>query len=174
MFSPVPNFVQVDLESQYVLSYLPRPNPVHHPIHALPRETSKDSLDDFFVHSAKSGLDQRVSQLDAPPAYSNEELPPYSKREEPPTLARYLFIYGFFFFPLWILGAIVLFLPLRAPKDNTCWLISKTAAEKETLIKRVRMAEVRWARRCLFALVSLLMVVALIGLGIWTIGTRYF
>ena len=54
-------------------------------------------------------------------------------------------------FPLfWLAGALILLSPLRAPED---WEAGKPEAERAELVASMRRTEVRWARRCLGALV---------------------
>ena len=73
-------------------------------------------------------------------------------------------------FPLfWILGSLILCIPLRAPTD---WEPTKTAEERAELIAHMRQAEKKWARRCLVALSSLTIVVVVIALAVWS-ATRY-
>jgi hypothetical protein len=73
-------------------------------------------------------------------------------------------------FPVfWILGSIILCIPLRAPAD---WEPTKTAEERAELIAHMRQAEKKWARRCLAALVSFVILVLVVALAIWS-STRY-
>ncbi|KAL0060478.1 hypothetical protein AAF712_012711 [Marasmius tenuissimus] len=81
------------------------------------------------------------------------------KSAEPTTLAKYLFKFGLLFPPFWILGALILITPLRAPDEDVndptsshAWLPEKTEAEKAAIISHLRKAELKWAWRCLFAL----------------------
>ncbi|KAH7924326.1 hypothetical protein BV22DRAFT_1035218 [Leucogyrophana mollusca] len=102
----------------------------------------------------------------APPAYSQEgeceKLPSYCEcAPEPVTLARYLFIYGFFFPVFWVVGIAILFSPLRATPD---WEMGKTEDEKKQLLSEMRAAEVKWAQRCLLATLTLLFAIAILVL----------
>lgn len=69
-------------------------------------------------------------------------------------------------FPIfWILGSIVLCIPLRAPAD---WEPTKTAEERAELIAQMRQIEKKWAKRCLIALTSLLVLILIIILAAWS------
>ncbi|KAF9066409.1 hypothetical protein BDP27DRAFT_1020513 [Rhodocollybia butyracea] len=55
----------------------------------------------------------------------------------------YLFKFGFLFFPFWIVGACILFSPLRQPQPSsgapsTVWLPEKTPAEREEILQKMR------------------------------------
>ncbi|EGN94701.1 hypothetical protein SERLA73DRAFT_61889 [Serpula lacrymans var. lacrymans S7.3] len=104
----------------------------------------------------------RASEL-APPPYSKEgdyeRLPSYPGHpdDEPATLARYLFIYGFFFPLFWLLGIAILCSPLETTPD---WEQGKTEEEKKQLLSELRAAEVKWAKYCLWAFLSLSAIIA--------------
>ncbi|KAF9445990.1 hypothetical protein P691DRAFT_777171 [Macrolepiota fuliginosa MF-IS2] len=113
-----------------------------------------------------------------PPAYSESHkdvVPEYSATYEPATLAMYLFRFGFLFPPFWIMGALILFTPLRAPtstiqdeETGMGWLPEKTEAEKQAFISHIRKAELKWAKRCLVALVIFAVVVGIVaGAAVW-------
>jgi len=70
---------------------------------------------------------------------------------EPKTLARALFLYGFLFPAFWLVGLAIIFTPLRPTPD---WEVGKTSTEVEWACKIIRETELRWAKRCLFALLS--------------------
>ncbi|KAF7330260.1 hypothetical protein MVEN_02463700 [Mycena venus] len=93
---------------------------------------------------------------------SPSNLPPYmdapeytEKAQDPVTLAMYLFKFGFLFPPFWIMGVIILLSPLRASGCNA------------VIIDRMRKAELKWAKRCLYALVALVLVAAIISVAVW-------
>ncbi|KAK0205460.1 hypothetical protein DFS33DRAFT_1328509 [Desarmillaria ectypa] len=114
------------------------------------------------------------SSVEMPPSYlESDPAPPpeYTQKDEPVTLAMYLFKFGFLFPPFWIMGAFILFSPLHEPSSSPsdAWLPDKTDAEKQLIISRLRKAEVKWARRSLFALVLLLVIGAGIGLAVWAV-----
>ncbi|KAJ3883557.1 hypothetical protein F5051DRAFT_493685 [Lentinula edodes] len=112
-----------------------------------------------------------------PPAYV--EPPAYETRQtEPATLAMFLFKFGFLFPPFWIMGALILLTPLRAPEPSSsssssslpaAWLPEKTSAEKQQIVSRMRSVEVKWARRCLTALCILIVSVVAIVATTWGI-----
>jgi len=112
-----------------------------------------DSLTDFF-----GGRGQRMrSQHRAPPPYSpdwdGEKLPEYPicSALEPETVARHMFKYGFFFPLFWAIGVYFLFAPMRVSED---WQSDKTDEEKEKILSEMRQTETKWAKRCLWALLS--------------------
>jgi len=63
----------------------------------------------------------------------------------------------------------VLCIPLRAPAD---WEPTKTAEERAELIAHMRETEKKWARRCLVALVSFIILIVILALAIWS-ATRF-
>ncbi|KAK7446342.1 hypothetical protein VKT23_014548 [Stygiomarasmius scandens] len=129
------------------------------------RESRHDrrlSLSDLETENAERDVELGM----APPAY--EEPPVYTKKDEPITLAMYLFKFGFLFPPFWILGAFILLSPLRAPDADTsddslpaAWLSEKTEAERQAIIDHMRKAELKWAWRCLWAL----LIITLLGIA---------
>ncbi|KAF9787870.1 hypothetical protein BJ322DRAFT_587480 [Thelephora terrestris] len=140
-----------------------------------------DPFDNFFgiSHSSPSsrigGTRESRHDITLPP-YHGEELPAYSRwdeeagAKEPPTLAMYMFKYGFLFPIFWILGSLVLCIPLRAPAG---WEPTKTAEERAELIAHMRQTEKKWARRCLVALVSfIIIIIIVVALAVWS-ATRY-
>ncbi|KAJ7056681.1 hypothetical protein C8F01DRAFT_992878 [Mycena amicta] len=137
--------------------------------------STSNPVDDFFASPARtreSRHDQhRLSTAEslAPPPYV--ECPEYTLRApEPVTLAMYLFKFGFLFPPFWILGVVILLSPLRAPPagpPSASWLPEKTDAERQMIIERMRTAELKWAKRCLYALITLILVGVVVGLAIW-------
>ena len=61
-------------------------------------------------------------------------------------------------FPLfWVAGSLILLSPLRAPDD---WEASKPGVERAELIESMRRTELKWAKRCLFALLIFVLVLA--------------
>ncbi|KAI0944288.1 hypothetical protein AcW1_002036 [Taiwanofungus camphoratus] len=96
---------------------------------------------------------------DPPPSYqqttNEEQLPAYpgDSGAEPVTLAKYLFSYGFIFFPFWLAGAVILWSPLNPTED---WEIGKPAEERTRLLRLHRTTELKWARRCLWAMLIML------------------
>ncbi|RDX54687.1 hypothetical protein OH76DRAFT_1430332 [Lentinus brumalis] len=159
----------IDIEAQLAP---PSPARIHTPraVRASIEETT-DAVDDFFGASRPSGTrESRHDELrlsahtDAsetlPPPYeqcSGLEPPAYSRVADQPTLAMYLFKFGFLFPLFWLAGALILLSPLRAPSD---WEASKPESERAELIESMRRTEVRWARRCLVALVMFVLAVA--------------
>ncbi|KAL0576497.1 hypothetical protein V5O48_005472 [Marasmius crinis-equi] len=154
---------------------------------------SRNPTDAFFGYTfssvSESRHDRRISSSDvdlelgmacetspdiAPPPYV--EPPEYTKSAEPITLAKYLFKFGFLFPPFWIMGALILLTPLRAPDEDIndptsphAWLPEKTEAEKAAIISHLRKAELSWAWRCLFALLIVTFLGVAAGITIWAV-----
>jgi hypothetical protein len=133
--------------------------------------------------------DERTQSLaDVPPAYAEESaipLPEYSLHApEPVTLAMYLFKFGFCKFfsifqsqaflltafvvvfpPFWFFGAFILLSPLREPPSTSdsipAWMPEKTEEERQQIIANIREVELKWARRCLWAFVILIVLATL-------------
>ncbi|KAH7106983.1 hypothetical protein BKA62DRAFT_668058 [Auriculariales sp. MPI-PUGE-AT-0066] len=100
----------------------------------------------------------------SPPAYSRRDTAPPSYIEqdkastEPFTVARMLFHYGFLFPLFWLVGAFrrVLTRPwwqilTMPPNPPASWEESKTEEERAALLKVLRVTEVKWGKRCLYA-----------------------
>lgn len=71
------------------------------------------------------------------------------------------------------MGVLILISPLRAPTAadaEAAWLPEKTEAEREEIIARMRKTEVKWAKRCLWALVTLVVLGAFAGVIAWVIS----
>jgi len=93
---------------------------------------------------------------------------------EPKTLARAMFLYGFMFPFFWMFGAAILFMDLRyyqtaeeAAEDP------RSIDEKKADLAVLRRAEVRWAWRSLYAIISLILILATVLL-IWAGATGKF
>ncbi|KAF7984430.1 hypothetical protein HWV62_14498 [Athelia sp. TMB] len=127
------------------------------------RNTATNPVDDFFGVT-RTVRDSRHDDVRMP-APSEELPPPYlctSRDEEeclpaydaplaePTTLAQYLFRFGF---------SMILLSPLSAPDD---FHATKPEAERQMLVSVMRNAEVRWAKRCCYALVSLGLIVGIV------------
>jgi len=73
--------------------------------------------------------------------------------------------------PFWIMGALILLSPLRPPSAATdaeaAWLPEKTEAEREQIIAQMRRVEVKWAMRCLLALIVFILLGAVAGVAAW-------
>ncbi|KAI9569267.1 hypothetical protein HD554DRAFT_2020784 [Boletus coccyginus] len=159
----------VDLEAQAITGIhapFTLPTAVRAPAVPIPTPhgTTTDTIDDLFgvthphaTHESQHDLYPSLDGHDIPP-------PPYGANAEPPaypadsniepiTLAMYLFKFGFLFPPLWIFGSLILITPLTAP---TNFEPSKSETERQELVQIIRDAELRWAKRCAWALVVLL------------------
>ncbi|THV04428.1 hypothetical protein K435DRAFT_746813 [Dendrothele bispora CBS 962.96] len=160
------------------------------------RPANNHSVDDFFGWRPSTSQDndsiqdhkapafppefdvfsRSESQLSWLPSYHFHDKRPvyhYTCQPEPVTLAMYLFKLGFLFPPFWILGSLVLIAPLRPYTDSaptsalpTSWLPEKTEGARHQITRRLRKVELKWAKRCLFALVFVVSASGL-GIGIW-------
>ena len=71
------------------------------------------------------------------------------------------------------MGSLILLSPLRAPVAPTdadteaAWMPEKTEAEREQIITQMRKVEVKWATRCLWALVVLAVLATVSGIAAW-------
>ncbi|KAL4242427.1 hypothetical protein ABKN59_011933 [Abortiporus biennis] len=170
----------IDLEAQTItgtrvsIPAPPRPAAAHSPRIQAEEETT-DPIDDFFgvtrprrsgTHESRHDIvaiatPQEEAALDMPPPpYADAyDLPSYTSVAEPPTLAMYLFKFGFLFPLFWFAGIIVLLSPLQAPEN---WEPTKTEAERQEIIELLRRTERKWAKRCLIAFI----VFALIALAV--------
>ncbi|KAG7094160.1 hypothetical protein E1B28_007771 [Marasmius oreades] len=120
------------------------------------------------------GLNHDSSPDIAPPPYI--EPPEYTESSETVTLAKYLFKFGFLFPPFWIMGALIILTPLRAPDSDIndptsphAWLPEKTEAERAAVLSHLRQAELKWAWRCLFALLIVTLFAVVAGATIWAV-----
>jgi len=116
---------------------------------------------DFF-----GALPSRTRTRDIPPpAYADEadaeKLPTYSGRldDGSDTLARYMFLYGFFFPPFWLMGIAILFSTLSVSAE---WHTEKSEEQRNELLAEMRKVELKWARRCLIAFMTLVAIIAII------------
>lgn len=126
------------------------------------QQIQADQLANFFGDSRKSRTRAVV-----PPPYSSDGESQLSTHEakaaEPVTLARFMFIYGFMFPPFWIMGLIILGSELRPTPD---WEAGKTEDEKVLLLAEMRKAEVKWAKRCIYALFTLITIICCIVMAV--------
>ena len=132
---------------------------------------------DFF------GTDEthRTATVSGPPPYMPSGHNVIETRE-PPTLARMFFMYGFrefsyidiliflrrcwetfsplVFFPFWLVGISILFLPLSPTPD---WESGKSEVERAKLLHIHRETEKKWARRCLMAMSGFSIIVIILA-----------
>ncbi|KAI0336788.1 hypothetical protein GY45DRAFT_19522 [Cubamyces sp. BRFM 1775] len=97
--------------------------------------------------------------LPPPPYECSIDPPSYTQVSDQPTLAMYLFKFGFLFPLFWVAGAFILLSPLQAPSD---WEATKPEYERQEIIESMRRTETKWAKRCLYALLLLAITVAAI------------
>ncbi|KAF9555923.1 hypothetical protein CPC08DRAFT_711594 [Agrocybe pediades] len=172
--------LHVDLEAQnFTPSQVPsRPDPILSDLgYRLYLETH-DSRHDEDVSRRRS-----LGDFAPPPAYSEEAaipLPEYTLHApEPVTLAMYLFKFGFLFFPFWIFGAFILLSPLNEPPASStdaespistpAWMPEKTEEERREMMAALRAVELKWARRCLCALLVLVVLAVTAGVVAWAV-----
>ncbi|EKM56530.1 uncharacterized protein PHACADRAFT_160057 [Phanerochaete carnosa HHB-10118-sp] len=161
----------LDLEAQVVIgTYEPGPF-VTVASHAQPTDVKvADPFDDFFgiartSHGIQDGRhDTRYASyqddLPPPPYVEEVDLHTYNSVAEPPTLAMYLFKFGFLFPLSWLTGIVILLCPLTPPEH---WEPTKTEAGRKELLGLLRRTEIKWAKRCLIAFsVLALVIVALV------------
>lgn len=69
------------------------------------------------------------------------------------------------------MGAIILMSPLRAPEssETAAWMPEKTESERQQIIAQMRKVEVRWAYRCVWALVILAILATAAGIAAWAV-----
>ncbi|KAL1726069.1 hypothetical protein EV714DRAFT_239593 [Schizophyllum commune] len=166
-------------------SSLPAPaTAVTHDAHAALEMNPMDSFFGYALSGAApthtSRHDRRLSaDVEAPPAYEEDPSPPeYTKKYEPTTLAMFLFKFGFLFPLFWIIGSCILLTPLSAPAPpsdadvEAAWMPEKTEEERARIVAHIRSVEVKWAKRCLFALITLLVLAAVAGVASWAVLSR--
>ncbi|KAG8976130.1 hypothetical protein FRB90_009302 [Tulasnella sp. 427] len=109
------------------------------------------------------GARPTTSSETLPPAYGTPECPApaYEEMQEPITMAKYLFQYGFLFPAFWIIGVMIYFTRLEPTPEAEC---GKTAAEQADEIALLRKAELKWSKRCAWALLGLIAIIGLIVL----------
>ena len=79
--------------------------------------------------------------------------------------------------PFWIFGAFILMSPLREPPTNTndsvpAWMPEKTEDERKEIIATLRQVELKWAKRCLCAILILTVLAVSGGLAAWAVLRR--
>ena len=79
--------------------------------------------------------------------------------------------------PFWIFGAFILMSPLREPPTNTndsvpTWMPEKTEDERREIIATLREVELKWAKRCLCAILILTILAVSGGLAAWAVLRR--
>ncbi|KAG2126259.1 uncharacterized protein EDB93DRAFT_1156452 [Suillus bovinus] len=111
----------------------------------------------------------RVLERHVPPPYLREgefeklpvrtAYPSPDADNKPIILTRYLFSYGFFFPIFWIVGIAIIFSPLRPTPE---WGMGKSEEERQRLLAEMRVSELKWAKRCLYAMIALLVLVIIV------------
>ncbi|CCO31265.1 hypothetical protein BN14_05303 [Rhizoctonia solani AG-1 IB] len=150
----------------------PEPVKVKKPKPAVPKAPRADRS-----HSASNSLGTAL-----PPPY---ELPSHlAPVPKPPTISRSFFLYGFVFPPFWVIGACILCSKLRPDSEPTVEPLPKeieagyggapSEAYKRAEHKLLRHTELIWARRCLIAAISFVLVVLIIIVSTRVAGVGAF
>jgi len=75
--------------------------------------------------------------------------------------------------PFWIMGAWILWSPLQAPTCDgdaeLAWMPEKTEAERKKIIEEIRTVEIKWALRCLWSILVLVLLGSIGGIAGWAI-----
>ncbi|KAI6142990.1 hypothetical protein BKA82DRAFT_4187438 [Pisolithus tinctorius] len=108
-------------------------------------------------HSVNSGASSTLPILPACPAPTASHP---RRQSEPDTVARQLFKYGFFFPLFWAIGVYFMFAPMREE-------------EKEKILSNLRQTEMKWAKRCLWALLSFFVCMVLIIVAVVVASRRH-
>ncbi|KAH7334582.1 hypothetical protein B0J17DRAFT_673933 [Rhizoctonia solani] len=149
----------------------PEPVKVKKPKPTVPKAPRADR-----GHSASNSLGI------ASPPY---ELPPHlAPTPKPQTIARSFFLYGFIFPPFWVIGACILVSKLRPDAQPTVEALPKeieagyggapSQAYKRAEYKLLRYAELVWARRCLIAVIILVLAIVVVIIATRVTGVGAF
>ncbi|KAI0363932.1 hypothetical protein BV20DRAFT_1057619 [Pilatotrama ljubarskyi] len=123
-----------------------------------------DLISNFWAGGRAQGMQVPVppGTITKPRGRSMETLEMDEKRpREPKTLARRLFLVGFAFPLLWMAGLVLLFRPTKYAPDLERAPVG-SAEEMRWHKAAYRAAEEKWARRCLWAFVTLLATVSVV------------
>jgi len=110
----------------------------------------------------RSSFSSSASSLPPPYVRAHDEeshLPDYGEQQEVQTMARSLFFYGFLFPPFWILGSLILITPLT---PDPSWHSTKPEEQIQAILSAMRVAERRWAWRCVMAISSLILLISVV------------
>ncbi|KAG9114677.1 hypothetical protein FRC07_007613 [Ceratobasidium sp. 392] len=159
--APAPNPV---LMSSEIDNFFGGPAAVKKPKPAATKKSSRGK-DEMYTH--QRGSSQGTL---APPPY---EVPAHlAPTPKPMTIAKHLFKFGFLFPPFWVIGACILWSPLRvdpAPNSNPEPSSSlqkdieagyASVAQAEVAV--ARKTELVYARRCLIAAITFVMLVIIV------------
>jgi len=139
----------------------------------IPLSSRQREDDRTSVHASET------SRAEALPAYREDNPPRYSYRRrdselgDPLTWPAISFRIGFLFPLFWFFGALTLITPRGsldrifmpwfkdfAPSADSWLNTLQMEAEKEEYLARMRVAEIRWAKRCFYAFSLLLLLIA--------------
>ncbi|KAI0351238.1 hypothetical protein OH77DRAFT_1430051 [Trametes cingulata] len=145
---------------------LPTPPPavVTYPSELFALAHQNDLISNFWAGGRAQGMQVPVppGTVTKPRGRTMESLEIDEKeQQEPRTLARRLFLFGFAFPVLWMAGLALLFWPTKYAPDLERAPVG-SAEEMRWHKAAYRAAEEKWARRCLWAFISLLATVSVI------------
>ncbi|KAF8338252.1 uncharacterized protein EI90DRAFT_3151994 [Cantharellus anzutake] len=132
---------------------------------------SRSTHDKFRFVAEASSSDEEEDE-DFPRLASPRKEKKSKGQKEPNTLSRMLFRFGFLMPVFWLLGALILVLPLKhhpLPRANSISLPIEEAPTSEDIeahLNRIRRAELKWAWRSLYALV-VVVVTLLFVICVW-------
>lgn len=136
--------------------------PLYSTTEELPQYANPNGIsvsdDKDSIHSSTFDLDEKQEK----PTSNNRTT---SDNEEPKTVARTLFRFGFMMPLLWLIGASIIFLDLKYyPDVLTDVEDPRTDEERAADLRVIRRAELRWAWRSVYAFVTLVLVVLIVVL----------
>jgi len=139
---------------------------------AIPLSSRQREYDRTSVHASLAEAlpaYRALAETSNPPRYSQSR----HDSGEPPTWPAISFRIGFLFPLFWFFGALALITPQGsldrifmpwfkdfAPSADSWLNTLQVEAEKEEYLARMRVAEIRWAKRCLYAFTLLLLLIA--------------
>jgi len=142
----------------------------------IPLSSMQREYDRTSVHASLAELPAYRAEPSNPPRYSQSR----HDSGDPPTWPAISFRIGFLFPLFWFFGALTLITPQGsldrifmpwfkdfAPSADSWLNTLQVEAEKEEYLARMRVAERRWAKRCLYAFSLLLfLIAAAVGIAI--------
>ncbi|KAG8780015.1 hypothetical protein FRC12_023574 [Ceratobasidium sp. 428] len=169
--APNPALMSSEMDNFFGYSSPKKPKP------AATKKSSRGQ-DEMYTHTRSSSNSQGT--LTPPPYEVPDHLAPTPK---PMTIAKHLFQFGFLFPPFWVIGACILWSPLRAdpnpnpepttlPKDIEAGYASPAYQKAELGV--ARKTELVYARRCLIAAITFLVLVVIVIVATRVAGVGAF
>ncbi|WVR09757.1 hypothetical protein IAU60_006833 [Kwoniella sp. DSM 27419] len=158
--------------SEFHRASQPSPHPPSYPgqgITSHPEPPLESSVD---LTAGLGYLSESGATAPSPTGWSTDELPLYTEdtRTEPLTLARGLWLWGFLCPLLWFLGMCILWIPLRPVEEE---LDLERAQKIQEMITILRRTELKYAKRCMWALLSFLAILlSIIGIAMAVVLAR--